>query len=427
MSRTLRSIAAVLSLALVGGVASALGCTSVLGLDDLESGSKSLCETVDRCSSRLDAAACDAHVSRGVETLAKSRQTKWIEELSAKSCVESCNSARRCLDKTPICLSRGSSCAAREECCGFVQGTADCDGRSGRCCSRAGVRCASDVDCCTGSGACEPTTGTCGGVVCAQPGAPCASGFECCSGTCDPVTSKCFAEVCFEDGFECSVDAECCSKTCDPSSHTCVTPSCGVLDAPCVPNDAGTGTCCVGLKCYNASGVEGELGVCSKDLCFPEQYDCSNDAQCCPVDDTEQTGYCHPKYHLCRSRKCFALGEACANDVDCCVGTCFDGACRSCSETVCSSDADCCQHEGGDPVTCTQGKAGVSGFCRTLCTASCDHDVCTTGGPLQDKGCGDLAGCIESVCADDWYCCCTGWDSLCVGAVATKCGTSCGF
>jgi hypothetical protein len=48
---------------------------------------------------------------------------------------------------------------------------------------------------------------------------------------------------------------------------------------------------------------------------------------------------------------------------------------------------------------------------------SCDHDVCTPGGPLL-KSCDE---CSAAVCAADPFCCMTSWDPLCVGATGTLC------
>jgi len=48
---------------------------------------------------------------------------------------------------------------------------------------------------------------------------------------------------------------------------------------------------------------------------------------------------------------------------------------------------------------------------------SCDHDVCTEGGPLL-KSCDT---CSAAVCGADPYCCSTAWDPLCVGATGKLC------
>jgi len=55
---------------------------------------------------------------------------------------------------------------------------------------------------------------------------------------------------------------------------------------------------------------------------------------------------------------------------------------------------------------------------------SCAHDKCEQGDPL-DPTCD---ACVDSICADDPYCCDSGggaWDALCVGSVASICGETC--
>ncbi len=418
-------VLAFLALALGAALTAAPGCSSVLGLDELEGGSGALCDTLGRCSASVDRTVCEAHVTLRVAGLAAKTQLKWLEQLDDKNCVDTCNAARRCLDRNPICLAHGAACGAREECCGFAQGVADCDGRVGRCCSRLGVRCNSDGDCCLGAGACEPTTGTCGGVVCQLPGAGCNMGFECCSGICDAKTGTCAAETCFDDGFECAVDAECCSKVCDEASKTCVTPTCGVVGTPC--DAKAGGGCCADLLCHVPEGGEGDLGVCSPGHCFPEQYDCSSHAQCCPLPGSKQkTGICDENFHLCRTTACVPIGGGCKNAIDCCEGTCFESTCQLCSTGVCDPGSanpkdGCCQPS--DPkkpsVVCEAEVVGAPGLCRASCPAGCDHDVCTAGTPLLKGGCGDAAPCIDAVCVADPYCCCLAWDQACTNLVST--------
>jgi cysteine-rich repeat protein len=55
------------------------------------------------------------------------------------------------------------------------------------------------------------------------------------------------------------------------------------------------------------------------------------------------------------------------------------------------------------------------------CTATCDHDTCTTDGPLGSN-CGD---CAAQVCAADSYCCTEGWDSQCVSEAEQICEIVC--
>lgn len=415
-----RCVFALLALGIGGGLLAAAGCSSVLGLDGLDSGGQSLCDVLGHCTSKIDAASCGDRVDGVLAGLVPSRQTKWLHELEDKNCLDTCNKARKCLDRSPICGARGTPCGAREECCGFAQGTSDCDPHAGVCCSRQGVRCNGDADCCTGAGACEPTTGTCGGVICNLAGAACANGFECCSGICDAVSNTCSAEACFDDGFECSADADCCSKTCDAGAGKCVTPSCAVVGTDCDP--AVENACCSGLWCVAS---EGQRGVCStKQECFPDQYDCSVDEQCC-------SGVCSKKFHLC-GQKCGAAKSPCKTAVDCCEGSCVDGKCDPCSQTVCvpgseKADETCCPGKsGGAAVECVLAGPSVKGLCKESCKGTCEHDVCESGAAL-DPACPADSACITAVCAIDFYCCCVGWDELCQNAVgaAPECDRNC--
>ncbi len=67
----------------------------------------------------------------------------------------------------------------------------------------------------------------------------------------------------------------------------------------------------------------------------------------------------------------------------------------------------------------TSGSAGQGG----ASPAGCDHDVCTSGGPLKAT----CDACSKSVCAGDPFCCDTSWDNVCVSETATFCaGDPCG-
>jgi hypothetical protein len=434
VSRARNHVLAAAALALVAALGVSAGCSKVLGLSDLQSGPRAVCETIGRCRTGLPTDACEAHLGIAVERMPTSRQAAWLRGLDAKGCAESCNGARRCLDQAPLCLAQGYACAASEECCGFSAGLSACDPHRGRCCVRRGVRCTSDADCCAGAGACEPTTGTCGGVVCEVAGAECASGFDCCSGICDVVSATCAAEACYGDGFDCQSDDQCCSRSCDTLSGTCVTPSCGVIGSEC---GDGRQACCSGLHCYKPDKTE-STGVCSKRDCFPDQYDCSTDDECCPPPG-ETKGFCHPKFHLCRAKACASIGGACKSSVDCCDGNCFEGTCQSCATTTCTPGGkaglgDCCQPKKteGDPITCAKSGPSETYLCKTDCSVGkCDHDPCTVGTPLgHTVGCGSATKeCLKAICDADSYCCCQAWDQPCINAARDNpaCALECGL
>ncbi len=65
---------------------------------------------------------------------------------------------------------------------------------------------------------------------------------------------------------------------------------------------------------------------------------------------------------------------------------------------------------------CESNDAGEGYVCTT-----CDHDICTTDGPLGSN-CGD---CAAQICAVDSFCCEDGWDYICVGEVSSVCGLTC--
>jgi hypothetical protein len=67
------------------------------------------------------------------------------------------------------------------------------------------------------------------------------------------------------------------------------------------------------------------------------------------------------------------------------------------------------------------GGTGGSGGTGGGGGSSCAHDICTSGGKLASS----CDGCVTQICADDPYCCSTGWDSQCVSEVSSICKKSC--
>jgi hypothetical protein len=95
----------------------------------------------------------------------------------------------------------------------------------------------------------------------------------------------------------------------------------------------------------------------------------------------------------------------------CCSGTCDSGKCSSaCSTAYCTTSADCCM-----------GYTCIAATCVANCVANpvCDHDVCSPGGPLSPTCTATPDPCITAVCQVDPYCCCSGWDTLCIGEAAS--------
>jgi hypothetical protein len=78
---------------------------------------------------------------------------------------------------------------------------------------------------------------------------------------------------------------------------------------------------------------------------------------------------------------------------------------------------------GTYPVTITGSKGSESettSVAWTIGGASCAHDLCTSGGKLSSS----CDPCVAQICSTDSYCCTTGWNSQCIGEVASKCGQS---
>jgi hypothetical protein len=370
--------------------------------------SSAICGLLSTCYAAGTFSGCEAHVNGDLEDAGAGDRDGWLQALSAQGCLDSCSTARDCLDTAPVCAKRGTGCTQAEECCGFTSGSGDCDTRAHRCCVPQGQRCSLDSDCCDSAGVCDNVdggTGTCGGTICRGAGVACQLDRQCCSETC--LSTGCAAKTCKVDHFDCKSAGECCSGFCDPGGH-CAEPVCLGEGQPCT----SAKDCCQApghaLVCY----MLGTEGFCSPGMCTPQQVGCMSDDQCC-------TGSCDPTYHVCAA-PCVVTGDACQRGAECCTGTCDAGTCAGCSTASCDAGADCCSG------TC------VAGTCTAPCgqTTCTGHDVCQVGAALSSKGCGDptLDACITAICNTDAYCCCTAWDSFCAGealAAHAKLGSPC--
>jgi hypothetical protein len=101
-------------------------------------------------------------------------------------------------------------------------------------------------------------------------------------------------------------------------------------------------------------------------------------------------------------------------------GTTGDGAPGACNPNSdpAPSGWTCDPSKYGDCV-CDCGCNGTDIDCAAGQCGGCDHDSCTTGGPLgttctQD---GQNGACIQSICANDSYCCDFEWSASCVAHV----------
>lgn len=400
-------------LALVGA-----SCRSVLGLEGYEESVDAICKIIDRCTDD-PTRDCRERVGtrlQGAETANNEPWSKWLSDLTAHQCLDSCGNARRCLDTTPICGT--TTCMAKDDCCGFVGGRKDCNLDTHLCCSPEGTNCASDDDCCPGKGPCSPITKTCGGIICRPQDSACTNSFECCSKVCRD--GACADQICGDKGFECTTNEECCSGFCDRagggSIGQCGTSACGILGTDCEAD----GDCCDG-NCFHPEGSN--KGICSNcGDALPNGVDCGVDSQCC-------SGSCNDTFYQC-GEECASNGGECKSDADCCEGTCGqDNKCfAKCSTSTCTVDGDCCSG------VCVAGQQ-----CAPQCepVAGCLHGVCSVGSPLQQdckqclgpngEQCNVEVGCVNQICTTDPYCCCVQWDSLCVAHVfeEPKCTMGC--
>ncbi|MBK8254120.1 MAG: matrixin family metalloprotease [Polyangiaceae bacterium] len=110
----------------------------------------------------------------------------------------------------------------------------------------------------------------------------------------------------------------------------------------------------------------------------------------------------------------------CAHD-KCVTGSALNAsACGTVVQAVCNSNAACCSSAWDSSCVSAVYSAGNSVACST---GTCAHSLCTTGAKLT-SGC-DANGVVAAICAADAYCCTTGWDSICVGEVASIAGKNC--
>ena len=107
---------------------------------------------------------------------------------------------------------------------------------------------------------------------------------------------------------------------------------------------------------------------------------------------------------------------SCGHDV-CTAGAPLESSCDTCVANVCAQDSYCCT--SGWDATCVQLAENV---CGASCGSSaCSHDVCTQGAALSSS----CDSCTSAVCAQDSYCCTTGWDDTCIQLVGSVCGIGC--
>jgi hypothetical protein len=403
--KTRRARRALLLASVIFCVLFAASCRAILGTDTYESSADALCEVLTRCYKGVAIPGCATGIGEDLTAASAADREQWLRAFSDSSCLESCASARGCLNLKPVCDS--VACGAREDCCDFLVGESDCDVFKQTCCAPKGVRCSSTKPCCPGAGDCDPTTGTCGGVECAKIGKECVDANDCCTKVCQD--GLC-GELCAPVGFECKDSATCCTGFCDLATTTCEAPPCIIEDGPC---EAGGQPCCGQLKCLANEATQETTCALG---CFSDGTECGEDKQCCGKR-CNASSFCETA--------CLPALAACKSSLDCCSGRCnFDGINSTCDP--CKPNGKDCM----DPSECCS-QACDAGKCAPLCgSVGCAHDECVPGEPLSrtctqcvgPAGCTIDKECVAAVCNADPYCCCKQWDPLCASEAQDLCG-----
>jgi hypothetical protein len=415
-------------------------CVGLFELDGYSGALSELCEKLKVCYGEDYYADCQAHGEPRLTAADELMRRQWLADFADSNCLESCASARACLDTPPICGPASTPCVQKEQCCGFLSGLGECGG--GQCCSPLGVSCQSADDCCNGE-ACD--NGVCGGVACLLAGDPCSDGAECCTQICHPETKTCADEICLPEGSACGDHFQCCTTYCERKGDgpgVCTPPPCIPAGQPC---DASFNPELAELELgccddYCVTNPHTQQQVCSAGQCLPKGQDCASSSECCSgkCDPTlfrcvEDCGDAHDPCSIgcCPYATCGSSGECCrldtapcSNHTQCCSGVCRDFYCSS--DAGCGEVGDSC---GNDPTSCCTGLCSPLG--HQCCGVPDCHDVCSKGGPLSTTNVCTVdslqLSCVASICSDATLekCCCSGWDDDCVAAVATHCSIAC--
>ncbi|HWB81110.1 MAG TPA: MopE-related protein [Nannocystaceae bacterium] len=211
-------------------------------------------------------------------------------------------------------------------------------------------------------------------------GAGCSTGA---AGVCGPGTQQCQNAA-----LTCVSNQAAAPEACDGLDNDCDT---GVDEG----NPGGGGACFTGIPGPCSVGVNTCSGgaVGCQQTVFPVADSC-NDGIDNDCDGTVDDGCC--AHSIC------AQGGALASGCDPCV------------TTVCANDPFCCS-TGWDGICVSE----VMTECGSLACSTCAHSMCVTGGALVNNC--DGGACVAAVCANDAFCCSSGWDGICVGEVATYC------
>ncbi|MBK8237755.1 MAG: hypothetical protein IPK74_19665 [Deltaproteobacteria bacterium] len=111
-------------------------------------------------------------------------------------------------------------------------------------------------------------------------------------------------------------------------------------------------------------------------------------------------------------------GGSCDHDV-CTAGGPLTPECGSCAATICNLDDFCCSNSWDD-VCVGHVEENCAGGCGGGGGGNC-HDQCEAGAAMNAS----CSACVSSICAADPFCCQTSWDDTCVSEVDTFCDGQC--
>jgi hypothetical protein len=433
----------------------ATSCVKALSLDAYSGALGDLCAQLAECYGPEFYADCVARTEPMLEGASPEQRETFLAAFGERGCLNDCVTARECLDAVPICAGLTGGCGMLEHCCGFTQGSAQCD--AGRCCRPIGSACTDASECCPdelgGELRCQaPDEGgpaTCGGAVCRLEGEECGVGLGPCCGDalrCDPFESRCL--LCGPFMAPCDADTDCCDGFCGfelGKSGTCQPPSCLGNGSDCnLPED------CCGGYCVDVGG----FFVCSDCPGAPDGFPCAVHTQGeDPAPDVLCCHGCDPASGFCGASTCLGLGAPCdPMSAFCCPGSfCGFGnegdpsVCCGDFGTFCTTDEDCCGApcvmNGCGSVCDAEVQQPCSSDAECLC-GNCDPsygccppiaqcwDPCFVGPPIAEW-CfmpGDATfSCVATICNDPATssCCCTAWSQDCVDAFEQECNLQC--
>ena len=298
--------------------------------------------------------------------------------------------------------------------------------------------CAVEPDCCSSAwdadcvalvtksecGICQ--TSTCGDLACDE------------DETCESCPLDCGACIVCGDG-SCDDDETC--SSCETDCGACPEPICG--DAVCegeetcelcaedcgvCPSVCGDGTCQLDESCETCSDDCGECAAgCGDNVCTVDETceSCALDCGVCVGNCCDEQDGPGCDAELVKECVCTEDPFCCASEWDgVCVAQVETLGCAACDVVKCGDGlcdpnvedcAKCPQDCGACPV-CGDGNCDANENCES-CPGDCGEcqPACCETSP--SPGCPEDPAIEACVCAQDFFCCIFGWDSLCVNQV----------